>query len=217
VAEKIRVLIADDHTILRAGVRRLLEAEEDIEVVGEALDGNQAIELTASLLPNVVLMDIGMPVTNGLDATKQIKARFPDVHVLVLTMHRSDEYFFEMLKAGASGYVLKGAETDQLITAVRVVTEGQVFLHPTMAKRLLHSYLNRLGDPETGRMEFTSREREILQLLGEGYSNKEIAERLFVSLSTIHSHRTNLMRKLGLSSRHELIKFARNRGLIPES
>lgn len=217
MADRIRVLIADDHTILRAGVRRLLEAEEDIEVVGEALDGNQAIELAASLLPKVVLMDIGMPGTNGMEATRQIKASFPDVHILGLTMHRSDEYFFEMLKAGASGYVLKGAETDQLITAVRVVAEGQVFLHPTMAKRLLHGYLNRMGDSGPGRMEFTTREREILQLLGEGYGNKEIAERLFVSLSTIHSHRTNLMRKLGLSSRHELIKFARSRGLIPES
>jgi two-component system response regulator NreC len=209
------VLIADDHTIVRSGVRLLLQAEPDIEVVGEALDGGEAVALAESLRPDLILMDIAMPGTNGLEATRQIKARFPDMHVLVLTMHRSDEYFFEMLKAGASGYVLKGAETNELIGAIRAVARGEVFLYPTMARQLLQDYLNRLKEPESsGQPALTPREKEILRLMAEGYSNKEIAEKLVVSPSTIHSHRTNLMRKLNLSSRYELIQYARQRGLI---
>lgn len=215
MADKVQVLIADDHTIVRSGLRLLLQAEPDIEVVGEALNGDEAVALAESLRPDMVLMDIAMPGMDGLEATRQIKARFPEMHVLVLTMHRSDEYFFEMLKAGASGYVLKGAETNELIGAIRAVARGEVFLYPTMAKQLLQDYLNRLkegaGLPQP---TLTPREREILRLLAEGYSNKEIAERLIVSPSTIHSHRTNLMRKLNLSSRHELIQYARKRGLI---
>jgi two-component system response regulator NreC len=215
VHEKIRLLIADDHTLFRAGVRLLLEAEPDIEVVGEAVDGEKAIELTESLRPNVVLMDIGMPGTSGLDATRRIKTRFSDVHVLVLTMHRSEEYFFEMLKAGASGYVLKGAETNELINAIRDVSAGGVFLQPSMTKRLLQDYLDRLNKAHgLDRPELTPREKEIVHLLADGYSNKEIAERLYVSLSTIHTHRTNIMRKLNLSSRHELVQYARKRGLL---
>jgi len=215
VSDKVRVLIADDHTIVRSGVRLLLQAEPDIEVVGEALNGDEAVALAASLRPDVVLMDIAMPGMGGLEATRQIKARFPEMHVLVLTMHRSDEYFFEMLKAGASGYVLKGAETNELIGAIRAVARGEVFLYPTMAKQLLQDYLNRLKEGAgLSQPTLTPREREILRLLAEGYSNKEIAERLIVSPSTIHSHRTNLMRKLNLSSRHDLIRYARERGLI---
>ncbi len=215
MADKVRVLIADDHTIVRAGLRLLLQAEPDIEVVGEALNGDEALALAESLQPDVVLMDIAMPGTDGLEATRQIKARFPDMHVLVLTMHRSDEYFFEMLNAGASGYVLKGAETNELIGAIRAVARGEVFLYPTMAKQLLQDYLNRLKEVQ-GSLQptLTPREKEILRLLAEGYSNKEIAEHLIVSPSTVHSHRTNLMRKLNLSSRRELIRYARERGLI---
>ena len=218
MADKVRVLIADDHTIVRTGVRLLLQAEPDIEVVGEALNGDEALALAESLRPDVVLMDIAMPGTDGLEATRQIKARFPDMHVRVLTMHRSDEYFFEMLNAGASGYVLKGAETNELIGAIRAVARGEVFLYPTMAKQLLQDYLNRLKEVQ-GSLQptLTPREKEILRLLAEGYSNKEIAEHLIVSPSTVHSHRTNLMRKLNLSSRHELIQYARQRGLIHTS
>src|SRR3970040_1728935 len=134
MAAKTRVLIADDHTIVRSGVRLLLQAEPDIEVVGEALDGGQAVTMAESLRPDVVLMDIAMPGTSGLEATRQIKSRFPEMCVLVLTMHRSDEYFFEMLKAGASGYILKGAETNELIGAIRSVARAEGFLYPTLAK-----------------------------------------------------------------------------------
>ncbi len=215
MTDKIRVLIADDHTIVRTGVRLLLQAEPDIEVVGEALNGDEAVTLAEALRPDVILMDIAMPGTNGLEATRQIKARFPDMNILGLTMHRSDEYFFEMLRAGASGYVLKAAETSELIGAIRVVARGEVFLYPSMAKQLLQDYLHRLDDSEMpGQPALTPREKEILRLQAEGYSNKEIAERLVVSPSTIHSHQSNLMKKLNLSSRHELIQYARQRGLL---
>jgi two-component system response regulator NreC len=214
VADSIRVLIADDHTIFRAGVRLLLEAEPDIEVIGEALTGDEAIALANSLRPDLILMDIAMPGTNGLEATRLIKSRFPEIQVLVLTMHRSEEYFFEMLKAGASGYVLKAADTNDLISAIRSVSKGEVFLYPTMAKQLLQDYLNRLREGEIHTQSaLTSREKEILRLLADGYSNGEIAKTLVLSLSTVHSHRSNIMSKLNLFSRHELIQYARQHGL----
>ncbi len=218
MADKIRVLMADDHTIVRAGVRLLVEAEPDMEVVGEALNGTEAVTLAEALRPDVILMDIAMPDLNGLEATRQIKSHFPEIHVLVLTMHRSDDYFFEVLKAGASGYVLKAAETNELIGAIRAVARGEVFLYPTVARQLLQDYLNRLNEPGSAAgSALTPREKVILRLLAEGYNSKEIADRLVVSPSTIHSHRSNLMRKLNLSSRHDLIQYARERGLLLSS
>lgn len=212
--DRIRVLIVDDHTIVRSGVRLLLEGEPDIDVVGEALDGEEALALVQSLQPNVVLMDIAMPVLDGLEATRQIKSKWPEVNVLVLTMHRTDDYFFEMLISGASGYVLKSAETGELINAVRVVAGGDVYLYPTMARQLVRDYVSRVGGSLESDLPLSPREREVMQLLAEGYSNKEIAERLVVSPSTVHTHRSNLMTKLGLSSRHELIRYARKVGLL---
>ena len=147
----IRVLIADDHTVVRSGVRLLLETEPDIIVVGEARDGDEAVALAETLQPDVVLMDIAMPEMDGMAATRQIRATWPHINILGLTMHRTDEYFFEMLKAGASGYVLKGADTSDLINAVRIVSRGEVFLYPTMAQRLLQDYLRRVkGETESG-------------------------------------------------------------------
>jgi two-component system response regulator NreC len=210
---RIRLLIADDHIIVRSGLRLLLGAEPDIEVVGEALDGAEVLTLAEKLQPDVILMDIVMAGMDGMEATRQIKNRWPKIQVLVLTMHRSDEYFFEMLKAGASGYVLKGAETDELIRAVRVVAEGEAFLYPAMARKLIGDYLSRIGEEKT-MQSLSPREKEILRLLVEGFSNQEIAEHLVISPSTVHSHRSNIMSKLGLSSRHELIQYARSKGLI---
>jgi two-component system response regulator NreC len=216
VVDRIRVLIADDHTIVRSGVRLLLEAETDIEVVGEAVDGQEALRLVESLQPDVVLMDITMPVMDGLEATRRIKEQFPQIQVLVLTMHRSDEYFFELIKTGASGYILKGAKTSELLEAVRVVRRGEVFLYPTMAQKLVQGYLNLVEwENETG-LSLSPREKEVLRLLAEGYSNNEIAEKLFIGLSTVHSHRGNIMNKLGLSNRRELIQYARRRGMIQD-
>jgi two-component system response regulator NreC len=205
VAEQIRVLIADDHTVVRSGVRLLLETELDIVVVGEARNGGEAVTLAETLQPDVVLMDIAMPDMDGMEATRQIKAAWPQINILGLTMHRTDEYFFEMLKAGASGYVLKGADTSDLIAAVRIVHQGEVFLYPTMAQRLVQDYLRRVKQEDDSDPALSPREREILQLLAEGYSSKEIAEKLVISPSTVHTHRSNLMDKLGLSTRYELI------------
>ena len=213
MTEPIRVLIADDHTILRSGVRMLLEAETDIEVVGEALNGVEAVEQAGNLHPDVILMDIAMPLMDGLEATRQIKARWPEINILVLTMHRTDEYFFEMLKAGASGYILKAADTDELINAVRATSRGEVFLYPNMAKKLLAGYLGFVESAKQQDVGLSAREKETLHLLAEGYSNKEIAEKLVVSVSTVHTHRSNLMHKLGLSTNRELMQYARKHGL----
>ena len=212
----IHVLIADDHTIVRSGVRLLLEAEPDIHVVGEAVDGAQAVELATSLTPHVVLMDIAMPGVDGLEATRQIKSSHPDIQILVLTMHRSQDYFFEILKAGASGYLLKGANPGDLIKAVKVVHRGEVFLYPTMAQKLLNEYLDQVERLDHSGPQLSPREIELMRLVAEGYSYKEIAEKLFVSPSTIHTHTSNLMIKLGLSNRRELIQFARKHGLMKD-
>ena len=213
--KRIRVLIADDHTIVRSGVRLLLECQTDMEVVGEALTGDAAVEMAKTLQPDVVLMDISMPGLDGMEATRRIKEKSPLIGILVLTMHRSDEHFFAMLKAGASGYVLKAAETNELLSAIRSVARGEAFLYPAMAKRLMQDYLSRTpayDDPETSLL--TPREREILRLIADGYTNREIAERLVLSPSTVHSHRNNLMRKLDLNTQHGLIQYARDRGWV---
>jgi two-component system, NarL family, response regulator NreC len=213
--KRIRVLIADDHTIVRSGVRLLLEGQTDMEVVGEALTGDAAVEMAKTLQPDVVLMDISMPGLDGMQATRRIKEKSPLIGILVLTMHRSDEHFFAMLQAGASGYVLKAAETNELLSAIRSVARGEAFLYPAMAKRLMQDYLSRTpayADPETSLL--TPREKEILRLIGDGYTNKEIAERLVLSPSTVHSHRNNLMRKLDLNTQHGLIQYARDRGWV---
>ena len=214
MSEPIRVLIADDHTIVRSGLRLFFEAEPAFEVVGEAVNGREAIDLAASVQPDLILMDISMPEVDGLEAARQIKARWPKVNILVLTMHNSDEYFFEMLKAGASGYILKTADIDEIFQAALTTARGDVFLHPSMAKKLLGDYLSKLEKDSEAELLISAREKEILRLLAEGYNNKEIAEKLFISPSTVHSHRSNLMHKLNLNNRRELIQFARQRGLM---
>jgi two-component system response regulator NreC len=191
----------------------LLSTQEDIQVVGEATDGLECIQAAARLDPDVVLMDVGMPNLNGIEATRQLLARAPNVQVLVLTMHRSDEYFFQMLEAGASGYILKGAETDELIDAVRTVARGEVFLHPSLAGRLVKGYLKQINFAREG-PALSEREQQILRLIAQGFTSKEIGEQLVISPSTVHSHRSNIMHKLELKSRHELVRYARQRGLL---
>jgi len=212
----IRILIADDHTIVRAGVRLILEAEPDMEVVGEAGTGEETLAKTEALKPDVVLMDIAMPGVSGLDATREIKRRWPEVQVVGLTMHRSDDYFFRMLEAGASGYVLKGAATDELIAAVRAAARGDVFLYPSMAKKLVADYLDRVraGEVTPPYADLTDREIEVLRLIAEGHTTNEISQLLNLSPHTVQSHRRAIMEKLKLHDRVELVKYAIRRGLI---
>lgn len=214
--EKIRVLIADDHTILRQGLRALLDAQSDITVVGEAADGHEAVRLSHALAPTVVVMDISMPALDGLAATRAIKRDAPTAQVLILTMHESDEYFFRVLEAGASGFVLKRAAASDLVDAIRVVARGEVFLHPAVAKKLVSDYLGRAqaGEGSDTYQQLSQREREVLALIAEGLVNREIAERLVLSLSTVQTHYSHILNKLGLRNRAELVRYAVKRGLI---
>jgi two-component system response regulator NreC len=212
---KIRVLIADDHGIVRAGIRSLLEDYADIEVVGEAGSGWKAIELATHLQPDVVLMDIAMGDLSGLEATQEIRERAPHVNVLALTMHDREEYFFAMLKAGALGYVLKESGPDELLAAIRAVHRGEAFLSPAVTKAVLEDYLTQRTDQAQPRSDnLTLREQEVLRLAAEGKTTREIADMLHLSAKTIEKHRSSMMRKLGLQSLPDLIKYAIRKGLI---
>jgi two-component system response regulator NreC len=212
---KIRVLLADDHTILRDGIRALLDDQDDMEVIGEAEDGQSTVKMVAKLIPDVVVMDIAMPLLNGLEATRQIRRDYPQVKVLILTMHENEEYIRQVLAAGALGYVLKDAAARDLLGAIRAVHQGEAVLSPAITRLVIEDYL-RWGDirPEDTTNGLTPREREVLQLIAEGYTNKEIAEILSLSVKTIQSHRTNLMSKLDLHDRGELIKYAIQKKII---
>lgn len=211
----IRVLLADDHRILREGIRALIEDQGDIEVVGEAEDGQATVKLVAQLQPDVVVMDIAMPLLNGLEATRQIKRDHSHVKVLILTMHENEEYIRQVLAAGALGYVLKDAAARDLLGAIRTVNQGEAVLSPAITRLVIEDYL-RWGDirPEDTTSGLTAREREVLQLIAEGYTNKEMAEILSLSVKTIQSHRSNLMNKLDLHDRGELIKYAIQKKII---
>lgn len=212
---KIRVLLVDDHVILREGIRALLALSRDVEVVGEAGDGQTALERVAELAPDVVLMDIAMPGLDGLEATRRIKDRYKGVKVLILTQHENREYVFPILKAGADGYVLKKAAGTELISAIRAVHEGGTFLYPSVAKTVVEDYLRPDGTISDRRhSRLTDREVEVLKLVAEGYSNQEIADMLCLSVKTVTGHRTNIMEKLDLHSRTELVKYAIRTGLI---
>jgi two-component system response regulator NreC len=214
----IRILLADDHTILRAGLKMMLNAQPDMEVVGEAQDGRQAFTEAQRLQPDVVLMDITMPDINGIEATKQIKKILPDVRILMLTMHEHDEYVFQALRAGASGYMLKEAADTELISALHVIQSGQFYLSPTAQSVMVGDYLQRVrsGEEKDSYSSLTEREREILKLVAEGYTNNQIAERLIISPKTVDTHRTHVMDKLNLHSRAELVKYAMRRGLLED-
>lgn len=211
---KIRVLLADDHAIVREGVRMILNAQPDMEVVGEASDGVGALRLAQTLKPDLALMDIGMPGMNGLEATRALKEAQPLIQVLILTMLEDEDYFFRILAAGASGYVLKGAGSDELLSAIRAVSQGGVYLFPTMAKKLVGDYLKGQASSAAAADPLTAREREVLKLIAAGKMNREIAELMVISVNTVQTHRLHLMEKLNLHNRTELIKYAIRRGLI---
>ena len=213
---KIRMLLADDHIIVRKGLRSLLDADPDIEVVGEAGDGRQAVEKAEQLLPDVVLMDITMPALNGLEATRRIRKLLPQVKVLILTVHATEEYVFQILRAGASGYVVKQAAVTELISAIHAVHSGGSFLSPAICREVIEEYCLQAEAMEAqddfGRL--TDREREVLQLIAEGHSNRKIAELLSVTEKTVEAHRARLMDKLNVHSIAELTKYAIRKGMI---
>ncbi len=213
--EKIRILLVDDHTILRSGIRSLLEGEPGLSVIGEAEDGRKAVTMACKLKPDVVIMDIAMPLLNGLEATRQIKMQCPDVKVLVLSMHDNEEYIRQALEAGAMGYILKDAGTQELISAIRSVYRGEAVLSPAVTRLVIEDYLRWGGTrPQEESDSLSPREREVLQLIAEGYTNKQIAEILSISIKTVQAHRNNLMQKLDLHDRGELIKYAIQKKII---
>ncbi len=215
--KKIRVLIVDDHTIVRQGLRAILEAEPDIEVVGEAADGREAVKKVAALAPDVVVMDVSMPRMNGLEATARIIKEQPGTRIVALTMHGSEEYVYSCLKSGARGYLLKESASSDLVEAIRAVKEGWTYLHPAISVKVVSEYLKG-PDPRTrtGPSDaLTPREREVLQLIAEGHTNKEIASQLTLSVKTVEAHRTRIMEKLKIHNVAGLTRYAISRGITP--
>jgi two-component system response regulator NreC len=212
---KIRLLLVDDHAVVRMGLRMLFESEPDIEILGEAASAHEAIEAATRLHPEVILMDIGLPDLSGIDATRAIKKAMPTICVVALTIHEDQEYFFKMLEAGASGYVPKRAAPEELLTAIRTAARGEVYLYPSLAKLLVKDYLGQTHPvPVSPENELTNREKEVLQQLANGLSNDEIASKLVISAKTVERHRENIMRKLNLHSRSELVRYAIRKGII---
>ena len=215
---KVRLLLVDDHPIVRSGMKMLFQAEPDLEIVGEADGGAEAIVAVQRLHPDVVIMDVAMPGMNGIEATRRIKELAPETAVLALTMHEDEQYFFEMLKAGASGYIPKRAAPDDLVAAVRVVSQGNVFLYATLARFLMKDMVEKETVAEdAGAAEddsLSAREREVLACIADGMTSREIAEKLVISVKTVERHRENIMAKLDIHNRVELVKYAMRKGII---
>lgn len=215
MSDVIRILLVDDHAVLRAGLRALLNAEPDIRVIGEAATGEEAIEAVERMKPDVVVMDLSMPGMGGLEATRRISALATGTKVLVLTVHAEEEYLLPVLEAGGSGYVTKTSADQDLTHAIRTVARDQVFLYPHATKMLLQRYRKSDAEKEKNPLEqLSQREREVLSYTAEGYSSTEIGERLFISPKTVDTYRARIMEKLGLSHRSELVRFALQTGLL---
>jgi two-component system response regulator NreC len=217
MAENIRVILADDHTLLRKGLGALLATQGDIEVIAEAGDGAEAVRACERLKPDVIVMDLSMPVMDGLQATRQIHELGLETKVLVLTMHNEEEYLLQVLQAGGAGYVLKQSADTELVHAIRAVHRGEAFLYPSGVRMLLQSYLQGGAKPESQaepRPALSEREQEVLRLTAEGFSNQEIGKQLYISPKTVDTYRQRIMEKLGLQHRSELVRYALNRGLL---
>ncbi|MDP6799945.1 MAG: response regulator transcription factor [SAR202 cluster bacterium] len=215
----VRILIVDDHALFRQGLRALLETEGMAQVVGEATDGNEAVAKARELGPDVVIMDIGMPGMNGLEASRIITQQSPETKVIILTVYDSDNYFFEALDSGASGYVLKQAAFTDLQMALDAVRRDGVFLYPSLARRLVQDYVDRMGSGEerTAYLTLSPREGEVLELIADGRTSREIADLLTISVNTVQIHRSHIMEKLNLHSRAELMRYAVRMGLVRQS
>ncbi|MCX5085373.1 response regulator [Streptomyces sp. NPDC001939] len=211
----IRVLLADDHALVRRGVRLILDGEPDLEVVAEAGDGAEAIEMARTHTVDLAVLDVAMPRMTGLQAARELSARHPGLRILMLTMYDNEQYFFQALKSGACGYVLKSVADRDLVAACRAAMRGEPFLYPGAVTALIRNYLDRVrqGD-EVPDSILTAREEEVLKLIAEGHSSKEIAETLFISIKTVQRHRANLLHKLGLRDRLDLTRYAIRAGLI---
>lgn len=214
---KIKVFLADDHPIVRKGLMSLLVEQADIVVVGEAENGREALTKIEQLQPDVVVMDITMPLLNGLEATRQIKRRWPSIHVVMLTIHTTEEYIFQILQAGASGYVVKQAAPSELVMAIRAAYDGETFLSPSISQTVIREYIAHAQSAscENTADVLTEREYEICQLLVEGYSSREIADMLVISIKTVETHRGNLLRKLDIDNLADLTKYAIRKGITP--
>ncbi|SDJ34510.1 response regulator [Salimicrobium halophilum] len=213
----ISILVVDDHAVVRSGLRMLLEAQDGFEVAGEASEGNEAYAMTEELAPDLILMDLSMPHgKDGLSATSEIKKQFPDTYILVLTMHDDEEYLFRAIQMGASGCILKNAPHDELIKAILQVAKGDAYLYPSATKRLMEEYMTKVKDGKEGdRFSLLSdREKEVLALVAKGYSNKEIGEKLVISVKTVEAHKAHVMEKLQLKTRPELVEYAWKKGLF---
>ena len=214
---KIRVLIAEDHATVREGLKLIIDAQPDFEVIGDAEDGRTAVELTQKLLPDIVLMDISMPHLNGLKATAKLKECCPEVHVLALTRHTDDGYLQQILRAGASGYVLKQSPPSELLHAIRAVARGGKYLDPTVAGKVVGGYSARRPIKKEATAQVSDRELEVLRLIAWGHSNKEIASRLDLSVKTIEVHKANAMKKLGMNSRIDIVRYAVLQGWLQDT
>ncbi len=213
----IRVLVADDHAILRTGLTHLLSEKDGIEVIGEAENGREAVQMVQELNPDIVVMDISMPVMNGMDATKEIRKRNQTVKILMLTVHDNEEYLSQAFQAGAAGYVIKKAADSDLVNAIHMVAGGDYVLHPSVTKILVENYLEKLNsvhDAASGHHPLTEREREILKLVAEGYTNREIASNLYISIKTVDTHKAHIMDKLNMHKRAELVRYAIGKGML---
>jgi two-component system, NarL family, response regulator NreC len=212
----IRIILCDDHAVVRMGLKMLLSNHPDMEVIGEASEGNEGIQMAQELKPDVVVMDLSMPHgKDGLSATSELKKLIPNVQILILTMHDDEEYLFRAIQAGASGCILKSAPHDELLSAIKMVAKGEAYLHPSATKRLMEEYIDsvKLGNQDTFNL-LSDREKEVLTLIAKGYANKEIAEKLSISVKTVETHKGNLMEKLQMKTRPELVAFALKKGLL---
>jgi len=214
--DKIRILIADDHAVVRQGTRNLLDQEPDMKVVAEASDGEEAVMMAAELMPDVILMDIAMPHMDGIEATRQIKAECPDINILVLSAYDDDQFVFKLLQAGAAGYVLKDVHGHELIAVVRAVYHGESVLHPKIARKVMARFMASPGKPaaQASTDGLSDREIELLQLMTRGSSNKEIADELCLSIRTVQGHVQQIFKKLEVSSRTEAVVYALKKGLV---
>jgi DNA-binding NarL/FixJ family response regulator len=211
--EKIKVLLVDDHAIMRDGIRALLSLNSDIEIVGEASEGKEAVARSQELAPDVIVMDIAMPGMDGLEATRRIVKQSPRTRILILTQHDDNQYVLSAIKAGAAGYLPKRALGSELVSAIRAVNRGDSFLHPSATAALINDYRQQAREGDSYD-QLTPREREILKLIAEGHTSREIADSLFISLKTVMGHRSKIMEKLGLHNRTDLIKYAMRKGLL---